>query len=107
MLWEEMKPRQRDRLVAKHVMGYIVDVKGKFPPFTTSMDAAWAVVRKMDACYRDQYVAFLCAMDILEVDLFSLPKPYALRIRIGNVSALTPEKICYAALSVLGKVPTS
>ena len=45
--WEELTPRERDELVARHVLGWIerrISGTEHVPPFSTDIAAAWQVV---------------------------------------------------------------
>jgi hypothetical protein len=118
--------RQRDTIIAEKVMGwkqhpsdidetctqwespqgdwYLLSDADGVPHYTTSMDAAWLVVRMMNVPhspafpdYRD-YANFIdCLQEIVGSDLF-----FDLFYCDADGDHLTPERLCIAALRALG-----
>jgi hypothetical protein len=116
--WAELTPGQRNALVAEKVFGRIIEramtfgrllmqkedrpgLSEEIPPYTTSMDAAWLAVRKVNESIDGSYARYATFVDELE-QLIGSDMFFDLFFCDKDGDHLTPERICIAALRTCG-----
>jgi len=106
--WAELSTEQRNRLVSERVFGYTFahEALRFLPSYTTSLDAAWLVVREMNKPLLDEITGFYCERyatfverleQIVGSDMF-----FDLFYCDAESDHLTPERLCLVALRACG-----